>query len=179
MCVCGSWWRVAEWLPSELREFTYIPSADGLDSNLLLLFHGLGDTPAPYATFFRSIKLPQTAGLVLRAPLPLPFEMGYGWFRAFDDVTCQLIRGDVKGETRRVESLGHTRYAVLALIRVLVERCNWALQQLFFLVPLFVLFLRVALFLAPISPHFASCYPIRVNRASLTALSQHSMPCAI
>ncbi|KAG8916516.1 hypothetical protein FRC01_003018 [Tulasnella sp. 417] len=49
-------------------EFTYFPSDDGTDENLLILLHGLGDTHVPFAKLGKSLKLPQTATLALRAP---------------------------------------------------------------------------------------------------------------
>lgn len=67
--------------------FSYTPSDDGTDENLLVLFHGLGacsriffdfythldtltvgDTHIPFAKLGRQLKLPQTATLTLRAP---------------------------------------------------------------------------------------------------------------
>ncbi len=68
--------------------FTYIPSDDGTDENLLIILHGLGnylrrpesprldihtirstgDTHVPFAKMGRQLKLPQTAILSLRAP---------------------------------------------------------------------------------------------------------------
>ena len=64
--------------------FTYIPSDDGTDENLLILLHGLGeplkdylqsrllssvgDTHVPFTKLGRSLNLPQTAILALQAP---------------------------------------------------------------------------------------------------------------
>ncbi|CAM9610239.1 unnamed protein product, partial [Phaeothamnion confervicola] len=70
--------------PEPLRTFTYAPSPDGVDSNLLILLHGLGDTHENFANLARKMALPQTATLALRAPITLPFELGYGWYQAFD-----------------------------------------------------------------------------------------------
>ena len=68
-------------------QFFYVPSEDGTDENLLILLHGLGttavlypvlklidnhgrsgDTHLPFAKLGKSLKLPQTAILSLRAP---------------------------------------------------------------------------------------------------------------
>ena len=48
--------------------FSYTPSDDGVDENLLILLHGLGDTHVPFANLGKQLKLPQTASLALRAP---------------------------------------------------------------------------------------------------------------
>ncbi|KAG8741389.1 hypothetical protein FRC10_002909 [Ceratobasidium sp. 414] len=64
-------------------EHVYAPSDDGVDENLLVVLHGLGeyvqsvrklvltstgDTMAPFARMAKQLKLPQTATLVLQAP---------------------------------------------------------------------------------------------------------------
>ena len=48
--------------------FSYAPSDDDVDENLLILLHGLGDTHVPFANLGKKLKLPQTATLALRAP---------------------------------------------------------------------------------------------------------------
>ncbi|TFY77233.1 hypothetical protein EWM64_g6778 [Hericium alpestre] len=67
--------------------FSYTPSNDGTDENLLILLHGLaGDTHAPFSKLGRSLKLPQTATLTLRAPEQIPYlyEEAYQWYESFD-----------------------------------------------------------------------------------------------
>ncbi|KZP30753.1 hypothetical protein FIBSPDRAFT_850204, partial [Athelia psychrophila] len=66
--------------------FAYAPSDDGTDENLLILLHGLGDTHVPFAKLGRSLKLPQTATLALRASEQVPFlyEDSYQWYPSFD-----------------------------------------------------------------------------------------------
>lgn len=39
--------------------FEYVPPADGIHENLLLLFHGLGDKPAAFSRMARQMALPQ------------------------------------------------------------------------------------------------------------------------
>jgi predicted esterase len=62
------------------------PSSDGINHNVLILLHGLGDKPAPFAKLAQQLALPQTASLALPGPLPVP-ETGGGraWMTAFDD----------------------------------------------------------------------------------------------
>ncbi|PFH53420.1 hypothetical protein AMATHDRAFT_73266 [Amanita thiersii Skay4041] len=66
--------------------FTYIPSDDGIDENLLILLHGLGDTHIPFAKMGRQLKLPQTAVLSMRAPEQIPYleESAFQWYTSFD-----------------------------------------------------------------------------------------------
>ncbi|THU87365.1 hypothetical protein K435DRAFT_867374 [Dendrothele bispora CBS 962.96] len=57
--------------------FSYYPSDDGTDENLLILLHGLGDTHIPFSKLGKQFKLPQTAVLAIRAPeqyVSLPFS---------------------------------------------------------------------------------------------------------
>ncbi|KAF9530521.1 Alpha/Beta hydrolase protein, partial [Crepidotus variabilis] len=66
--------------------FFYSPSDDGTDENLLILLHGLGDTHVPFSKLGKSLKLPQTAVLSLRAPQQVPFlyEDAWQWYPSFD-----------------------------------------------------------------------------------------------
>ncbi|KAK4698679.1 hypothetical protein P7C70_g7594, partial [Phenoliferia sp. Uapishka_3] len=67
--------------------FTYAPAADR-DTNLLILFHGLGDTRAPFSSLAKSLNLPQTATLSLQGPqrVPLLEEEAYQWWPSFDEL---------------------------------------------------------------------------------------------
>ncbi|KAF5334771.1 hypothetical protein D9611_012972 [Ephemerocybe angulata] len=66
--------------------FSYWPSDDGTDENLLVLLHGLGDTQVPFGKLGHSLKLPQTAVLALRASEQIPYlyEDAYQWYPSFD-----------------------------------------------------------------------------------------------
>jgi len=74
--------------------FTYNPSDDGTDENLLILLHGLGDTHVPFGKLGRQLKLPQTATLALRAPEQVPFlyEQAFQWYTSFDPLGELLER---------------------------------------------------------------------------------------
>ncbi|KAF8606539.1 hypothetical protein BDV93DRAFT_537063 [Ceratobasidium sp. AG-I] len=68
-------------------EHVYAPSDDGVDENLLVVLHGLGDTMAPFVRMAKQFKLPQTATLVLQGPELIPFldegEEMYQWYTSF------------------------------------------------------------------------------------------------
>lgn len=51
-------------------DFEYIPAKDGKDANLLIMFHGLGDTKAAFAGLAKQLSLPSTAVISLQAPNP-------------------------------------------------------------------------------------------------------------
>ncbi|KAI5307488.1 hypothetical protein KEM55_008165 [Ascosphaera atra] len=49
-------------------------------TNILILLHGLGDSHAPFTQFASAINLPETTCLVIRGPVPMPFELsGFHW----------------------------------------------------------------------------------------------------
>ncbi|KAJ3868917.1 hypothetical protein EV359DRAFT_60271 [Lentinula novae-zelandiae] len=97
--------------------FSYTPSDDGTDENLLVLFHGLGDTHIPFAKLGRQLKLPQTATLTLRAPEKIPFlyEEAYQWCTSFDQLG-ELI--DRPNPTFILEILSK-------VFKHLIEDCSW------------------------------------------------------
>jgi len=55
--------------------------------NLLVLLHGAGDTPAPFARLAAKLALPNTASLALRAPFRLGPD-GWTWFEEGEDEAC-------------------------------------------------------------------------------------------
>ncbi|TDL25536.1 hypothetical protein BD410DRAFT_813314 [Rickenella mellea] len=76
--------------------FTYFPSDDGTDENLLIILHGLGDTHVPFAKLGRQLKLPQTATLALQGPQQIPYlyEESFQWYPSFDPLGEMLERPD-------------------------------------------------------------------------------------
>lgn len=61
----------------------FVPPEGGAPAaNLLVCFHGAGDTPPPYVRLAAQLALPATAGLALAGPLPL--AGGRAWFRSLD-----------------------------------------------------------------------------------------------
>jgi predicted esterase len=101
------------------------------EPNLLVLLHGLGDTPRPFAKLAERLALPQTSALALRAPLPLPAGLdGFAWHEAFELDTGDLIQPNT-GERRRTGSLASaTRTRLRRLVRLLVQH-GWPHRRLF------------------------------------------------
>ncbi|KAJ4490149.1 hypothetical protein J3R30DRAFT_35633 [Lentinula aciculospora] len=97
--------------------FSYTPSDDGTDENLLVLLHGLGDTHIPFAQLGRKLKLPQTATLALRAPEKIPFlyEEAYQWYTSFDQLGELISRPN---PTPALEVLSK-------VFKHLIEVCSW------------------------------------------------------
>ena len=84
------------------NKYQYRNSPDGIDTNLLILFHGAGDTHEPYDKLAKQMQLPQTATLAVSARnVALPLDLGYTWFEEMDNVGNSLADDD----TRRLTSL--------------------------------------------------------------------------
>lgn len=68
------------------KQSTYHASADGADSNLLIMLHGLGDTDKPFAQLGQQLQrtLPQCAVLSLQGQLQVPLLGGGMWWEAWD-----------------------------------------------------------------------------------------------
>ena len=76
--------------------FSYDESPSGIDSNLLILLHGLGDTNLPFQRLGKQLagNLPQTAVLSLRGASAVPFldQPGYSWWQVWDDIGQGTLR---------------------------------------------------------------------------------------
>ncbi|KAF9916515.1 hypothetical protein BX616_003555 [Lobosporangium transversale] len=86
--------------PQELSttlKFVYQPAPDGVDENLVIFFHGLGDKIKPnFVKLAQSLQLPQTATCCIQAPTPVPYleEEGWQWFPSFNVLTGELLGPD-------------------------------------------------------------------------------------
>ncbi|KAI9317413.1 Alpha/Beta hydrolase protein [Dichotomocladium elegans] len=110
-------------------QFDYSPSADGIDFNLLILFHGLGDSKGPFASLGTKLKLPQTATLAVQAPEPVPYlEGSFQWFPSFDFLTGEML---TSAHPERFKGLVRTRKLVAELLRHLVDDCGFEPTRIF------------------------------------------------
>lgn len=72
----------------------YVKAADGIEENILLLLHGRGDKPAPYAQLARKMELPQTSALAIAGPLSVPFtNIGRAWFQVREFIAIMIVSG--------------------------------------------------------------------------------------
>lgn len=105
--------------------FQQISSVDGIEENLLLLFHGLGDTPGPFTSLAKTLALPQTTCIALGAPHAVPLsDGGRSWFTFLDSETFELIPGQ-QAEKRRIRSMHSTVDALEQLLLHLHVYCGW------------------------------------------------------
>ena len=84
--------------PTLLSHFPAQHAPGERPTSLLIMLHGLGDTPRPYAALARRMQLPSTAALVLAGPLEVPeTDGGRAWHEAFDEEweLIQVSRGGI------------------------------------------------------------------------------------
>ncbi|SGZ12022.1 BQ5605_C028g10472 [Microbotryum silenes-dioicae] len=100
------------------------PKDQLIESNLLILFHGLGDSHTPFFRFGQSLSLPQTAVLSIRAPLRVPLleEEAWQWWPSFDQLG-EVIPSPNPTVTFRV---------LTQVLDHLLTVCNWHPAQLHF-----------------------------------------------
>ncbi|KAI9492336.1 Alpha/Beta hydrolase protein [Zychaea mexicana] len=110
-------------------KFDYAPSADGIDYNLLVLFHGLGDSKGPFSKLATKLNLPQTATLAVQAPEPVPLLEGcYQWHPSFDFLTGDLL---TPANPERLKGLTRTRKLVTELLEHLTNDCGFEASRIF------------------------------------------------
>ncbi|GAQ84429.1 hypothetical protein KFL_001880220 [Klebsormidium nitens] len=120
---------IREDFPEGLREYVYERSVDGVEENLLILLHGLGDTCKPFTTLGKRMNLPQTSILALSGPIQIPeTDGGRAWFTSFDE-NWDLIEPS-PNETQRLHSLRVTRSKLSRLLDNLESRCGWNRGQI-------------------------------------------------
>ncbi|KAL5526495.1 SAC7 [Sanghuangporus sanghuang] len=102
--------------------FDYAASDDGMDENLLILLHGLGDTHIPFGKLGRQLHLPQTATLALRAPQQIPYleEGAYQWYPSFDDLGETIVHPNPEAGVSLLRNV----------ISHLTSTCSWKTQQI-------------------------------------------------
>ncbi|ORY05874.1 alpha/beta-hydrolase [Basidiobolus meristosporus CBS 931.73] len=108
--------------------FEYSPSPDGVDENLLVFFHGLGDTEKPFLKLGQSLKLPQTAVVSIKAPQPIPyFDEGTQWYPSFGPMGDLLT----KDSPHRLPGLLKTREILKKFfIEELVGGCGYEAHKI-------------------------------------------------
>ncbi|MCJ1448073.1 MAG: hypothetical protein MMC23_008586 [Stictis urceolatum] len=92
-------------------------------SNILLLLHGLGDSHAPYTSLGKQLNLPETAVLSIRAPNPLPFDIG--GFHWGDDVIF-----DAGGGLDPDAGFKKAAEVLREVVAGLIEKCGWKEREI-------------------------------------------------
>ncbi|OQR91239.1 hypothetical protein ACHHYP_04855 [Achlya hypogyna] len=115
-------------LPQPLRVFGIAPSPTS-NENMLIFLHGLGDTHDALFALGSTMALPQTAVMSVRAPLALPFDLGYAWYHALDnDGNVLLPRA---ASAARSQSLAEVVTHWHQLLHVLHVDYGWPYARMF------------------------------------------------
>lgn len=100
------------------------PTSSPSPTNILLLLHGLGDTHISFASLARRLALPETFCLAIRAPSPMPFDIG--GFHWGDDIVFKSDSGGMDlqaGFARTTETLAR------AVQGVLMDKCGYGARE--------------------------------------------------
>ncbi|KAF9964125.1 hypothetical protein BGZ70_006923 [Mortierella alpina] len=116
---------------STTLKFKYSPSEDGVDENLVIFFHGLGDKIEPnFVKLAQSMQLPQTATCCIQAPTPVPYleEEGWQWFPSFNNMTGELLGPDSPERMIQVKQL--VRPALVKFLKHCIDDCGFDSQRI-------------------------------------------------
>ncbi|KAF9303699.1 hypothetical protein BGZ74_003220 [Mortierella antarctica] len=109
-------------------KFQYQCSADGVDENLVIFFHGLGDKIEPsFTRLAASLQLPMTATCCVQAPLAVPYleEEGWTWYPSFNNLTGE------QSPERLLQVKQKIRPNLVSLVKHFVDKCGFASHKIF------------------------------------------------
>lgn len=95
-------------------------------TNILILLHGLGDSHDAFAKLGRQLSLPETACIAMRAPKPLPFDLG--GFHWGDDLFFDQASGEMDADTGFKETMHIVGTELIQL--GLVEKCGYKAREI-------------------------------------------------
>lgn len=97
-------------------------------TNVLVLFHGLGDTHESFEKLGKQLNLPETACIAVRAPKPLPFDLdGFHWG---DDLIFDQHTGEMDIDTGFKDS---TQMLLDKVVKEgLLAKCGYTAREIIF-----------------------------------------------
>jgi predicted esterase len=113
--------------------YLYRHSSDKVDTNLLILFHGAGDSHVPYHELAKKMNLPQTATLSIHSSafgegfVKLPFNLGYTWFKQMNYSNGEVLSSK---DQELIASLQTAVLKINVLIDSLIED-GWLAERIF------------------------------------------------
>lgn len=124
-------------LSSVLPHALHFPSPREATTSILILFHGLGDSEAPFHTFARNLSLPGVLAISVRGTSPLPPSLlpepavdGKGHFHWGDDINIDPATGELD------EDPGFEKASNLVMNKLvketLIEKCGWEWSDVMF-----------------------------------------------
>ncbi|KIN01646.1 hypothetical protein OIDMADRAFT_40915 [Oidiodendron maius Zn] len=110
-----------------------VPPSKGLPLNVLLLFHGLGDTNASFTLLGRNLNLPETACISLRGfnPIPAIFtgsdDPSFHWA---SDVVVDERKGEIDLDSGGFDASSQILWN--DVLDVLISKCNYPSRNIIF-----------------------------------------------
>jgi len=118
------------------NDYAYRHSADGTDTNLLILLHGAGDTHKNFDKLACTMCLPQTACLSVSASagglfFQIPWGLGFTFFLEQD----YYVTGDTLPSNHpvRVTSLKKGIQSLRRILKCLIQDGGWLAERIFIL----------------------------------------------
>jgi len=100
--------------------------------NVLLMFHGLGDTSPSFSGLATKMALPWTQAGAVSAIFPLPFDMdGAMWYPSFEEDGSEIA--GYPGERRRTSGLTNSRKRVHTIIQSCIADGGFQAKSIFLL----------------------------------------------
>ncbi|KAL8831112.1 MAG: hypothetical protein Q9170_005437 [Blastenia crenularia] len=107
--------------PSYLELSIISPPSSQAPVNVLILFHGLGDSKESFSHLAVHLSLPETACVSLQGPTPLPFDLG--GFHWGDDITFNQSIGTMDYDTGFEKSSKLVREEVIE--KAILQKCGY------------------------------------------------------
>lgn len=106
------------------------PPSSPQTTNVLVLLHGLGDTPEPFTRLGEKLNLPETTCISLQAAMPMPFELpGFHWG---DDVIFSQSPSDLKMEMDACFSRTSKLLREDVIEQALMHKCGYTAREIMF-----------------------------------------------
>ena len=104
------------------ENYLYRHSHDKIDTNLMILLHGAGDTHQPFHALAKKMNMPQCASLSIHASSinngfgTLPFELGHTWFTEMDYTNGQPLHRHNFKVTSSLDKAVHQLDNIISLL---------------------------------------------------------------
>lgn len=115
----------------------HFPSPREATTSILILFHGLGDSEAPFHTFARNLSLPGVLAISVRGTSPLPPSLlpetaidGKGHFHWGDDINMDPATGELDDDPGFEKASGLIMNKFVR--ETLIEKCGWEWSDIMF-----------------------------------------------
>jgi predicted esterase len=111
-----------------------VPPPTGIPANILLLFHGIGDTQFSFTSLAKNLNLPSTACISIRGPNPIPSIFTGSDAPAFhwgDDVLFDEQKGEIDLDTGFKTSTTILSQDVIR--NVLMRKCGYEARDILML----------------------------------------------